>query len=273
MLATHEIPTRGAWIATIVTIVAIMSIAFPLLRADRAQASPTTLGRTPWQQMITPYPVVSITLSNPAPIHGDTRYYIVAPSVPAENDTRWTPALDPNTVNFHQLSRVNPSLCLQQADFSFLQTIVTIPVGTTISTFTISFSDTDDGARVTIFNSTYPSGLVVPTSYVFLGGNQTADLSGYAATGSNRLVVTQVDDCYSGNNLGYAAVVLNGQVVPPAPTPTPVPGATGWGLAALAIGLVAVVAVRRGRAPFRGKGSGNAPRGMMTELLYRPRWR
>ena len=180
----------------------------------RGATATEALDRTPWQQIITPEGVFDITLSNPSPIHGDKRYYSVAPAVPAENDSRWTLALDPNTVNFHQLSRVNPSLCLRQADFGFFQTIVTIPVGTTISTFTISFSDTDDGARVTIFNSDNPSGVVVPNSYVFLGGNQTADLSGFAATGSNRLVVTQVDDCYSGNNLGFASVVLNGASVP-----------------------------------------------------------
>lgn len=211
---------RFSTIAAIAAIALILGITLAGTAQPSEAAGPTALSRTPWQQMITPYPAVGIVLSNPAPIHGDTRYYSVAPSVPAENDVRWTPALDPNTVNFHKLSRLASFPCLQAADFSFFQTIVTIPTGTTISTFTISFSDTDDGARVTIFNSSYPSGVVVPTSYVFLGGNQTADLSGYAATGSNRLVVTQVDDCYSGNNLGYAAVVLNGIVIPPNVPPT-----------------------------------------------------
>jgi hypothetical protein len=75
----------------------------------------------------------------------------------------------------------------------------------------------DDGSRVTIFNSLYPGGLVVPGSYVYLGGSGTTDLSALVVSGQiNRVVITQVDDCCSSNNLQRAEVVLNGEIVTPA---------------------------------------------------------
>jgi len=74
-----------------------------------------------------------------------------------------------------------------------------------------------DGSRVTIFNSLYPAGLVVPGSYVYLGGSGTTDLSALVVSGQiNRVVITQVDDCCSSNNLQRAEVVLNGEIVTPA---------------------------------------------------------
>ena len=95
------------------------------------------------------------------------------------------------------------------------------PVNIVITTFTIAFNGMDDGSRVTIFNSLYPAGLVVPGSYVYLGGSGTTNLKDYVVSGeNNRVVVTQVDDCCSENNLRSAVVVLNGEpvVTPAAPT-------------------------------------------------------
>ena len=59
-----------------------------------------------------------------------------------------------------------------------------------------------------------PGGLVIPGSYVFLGGSGTANLAEYIAAGeTNRVVITQVDDCAVQNNLWEARVVLNGSVI------------------------------------------------------------
>jgi hypothetical protein len=67
---------------------------------------------------------------------------------------------------------------------------------------------------VTIFNSVYPQGLVVPGSYVFLGGSGTTNLKELVVSGEvNRVVITQVDDCCSANNLQSAVVVLNGTTI------------------------------------------------------------
>lgn len=40
---------------------------------------------------------------------------------------------------------------------------------------TIAFNGMDDGSRVTIFNSQYPGGLVIPGSYVYLGGTDSCN--------------------------------------------------------------------------------------------------
>jgi hypothetical protein len=55
---------------------------------------------------------------------------------------------------------------------------------------------------------------VIPGSYVFLGGSGTANLAPHVVSGeTNRVVITQVDDCCIENNLHSAVVVLNGEVV------------------------------------------------------------
>ncbi|WP_147333025.1 hypothetical protein [Archangium gephyra] len=103
-------------------------------------------------------------------------------------------------------------------DFSYFQTFVNVPAGTEVTEFTIWFEGMDDGSRVTIFNSQYPLGLVVPGSYVYIHGpeQQTANLAPYVQVGEvNRVVITQVDDCCSGNTLHRAEVRLNGAGIPP----------------------------------------------------------
>jgi hypothetical protein len=126
------------------------------------------------------------------------------------------------------LSRLGGFSCLAAADFIFFQSFVSIPEGTTITQFSVNMSGADDGARVAIYNSANPGGFVFPGSYIYLGGAQsTTDLSGAMVAGEvNRVVVTQMDDCYSGNNLQYAQIFLNGTVVPPQPTDTTPPTVT-----------------------------------------------
>ncbi len=87
--------------------------------------------------------------------------------------------------------------------------------------FSVNMSGADDGARVAIYNSENPGGLIFPGSYIYLGGAQsTTDLSTAMVAGEvNRVVVTQMDDCYSGNNLQSAQIFLNGTVVPTDSTP------------------------------------------------------
>jgi hypothetical protein len=176
--------------------------------------------RTPWQM----HDGLEVTLANPnglvpfacAPaIHGDICEYSVA-TIPPQLDPGWGPAPDGDIINFSIPSRVclAPNTCLQYGDFTYFQTLVNVPANVTVTTFTIDFSGMDDGSRVTIFNSTYPGGLVIPGSYVFLGGSGTTDLHSYVVSGElNRVVITQVDDCCSENNLRSAKVVLNGEVV------------------------------------------------------------
>jgi len=176
--------------------------------------------RTPWQMHngleVTPgNPLGLIGFScNPA-VHGDPCEYDVS-TIPPVADPGWGPAPDPDIINFSIPSRVcfAPIRCFAYGDFTYFQTLVDIPAHVIVTTFTIAFSGMDDGSRVTIFNSLYPTGLVIAGSYVFLGGSGTTDLHSYVVPGElNRVVVTQVDDCCSDNNLRRAEVVLNGAIV------------------------------------------------------------
>lgn len=176
--------------------------------------------RSPWQM----HNGLEVTGSNPLGLlafscspsqHGDPCEYDVA-TIPPSNDPGWGPAPDGDTINFSIPSRVcnAPIGCMAYGDFTYFQTLVDIPGDIVVTTFTIAFDGMDDGCRVTIFNSAYPTGLVVPGSYVFLGGSGTTNLRDYVVSGEiNRVVVTQVDDCCSENNLHSAIVVLNGEPV------------------------------------------------------------
>jgi hypothetical protein len=154
--------------------------------------------------------------------HGDIAEYDFAAPIPDDYDAGWGPAPNPESIGFSIRSRLcsdgavgySGVSCRQGGDFTYFQTFVNIPEEVVVTAFTISFSGMDDGSRITIFNSDYPDGIVVAGSYVYLGGSGTSDLSGYVISGEiNRVVVTQVDDCCSGNNLHYAGVVLNGETV------------------------------------------------------------
>lgn len=167
---------------------------------------PTTLGRTDWQAARPYSPVATPNYGQ----HGNVGYYNHIPGpVPAEADASWTDCgpgntLCPNaeTIGMSQLSRLGSFSCLAAADFIFYQSFVSIPAGTTITQFSVNMSGADDGARVAIYNSAHPGGHVFSGSYIYLGGAQsTTDLSAAMVAGEvNRVVVTQMDDCYSGNN-------------------------------------------------------------------------
>ena len=201
---------------------AALALAFAAVPVAQAQT------RTPWQQ----HDGLEVTVTNPlglvafscAPaVHGDPCEYDVA-VVPPAADPGWGPAPNGDTIAFSVYpSRVcsAPVTCMAYGDFTYFQTFVDVPSSVIVTEFTIAFSGMDDGSRVTIFNSTYPGGLVVPGSYVFLGGSGTTDLESYVVSGEiNRVVITQVDDCCVENNLHSAIVVLNGEVVTPAKAST-----------------------------------------------------
>ncbi|MEO6252596.1 MAG: T9SS type A sorting domain-containing protein [Ferruginibacter sp.] len=139
--------------------------------------------------------------------------YAVIPNV---GDPGWGAAPNASSIGFAGPSDLcNLFSCLCGVDFTYFQTFVNIPGNVVVSTFTLTFSGVDDGARVTIYNSVHPTGLVVAGSYVFLGGTTTADLAAYMVSGEvNRVVVTHVDDCCSFRSLN-GNIVLNGEVINP----------------------------------------------------------
>ena len=217
-------------IAAAAAVVALALFATVWFPTTAAAAGPTTLGRTAWQAT-RPYSPVS-TAPNAYSLGNVAFYnYIPAAGVPTANDASWSNcgpgnALcpDANTIALNQPtgSRLGGVYaCGASADFTFYQSFVSIPAGTTISSFIIDMHGADDGARVSIYNSAYPSGYVEPGSYIFLGPSQsTTDLSAEMVAGEvNRVVITQMDNCATGNNLQYAAITLNGTVIPTDSTP------------------------------------------------------
>ncbi|ADO70937.1 DUF5011 domain-containing protein [Stigmatella aurantiaca] len=176
--------------------------------------------RSPWQM----HHGLEASVANPHGLlefsctpteHGDRCEYDVA-TIPPSEEAGWAPAPNPDTIGFSIPSRVcqAPVACLAYGDFTYFQTFVDVPANVVVTTFTIAFDGMDDGSRVTLFNSAYPDGLVIPGSYVYLRGSGTANLGAYVKPGERqRVVVTQVDDCCSDNRLQTAEVVLNGEVV------------------------------------------------------------
>ena len=152
--------------------------------------------------------------------HGAICMYDVA-TIPPEDDGDWFGAPDPDIINLVRVPSYvcyapGGQTCMRYGDFSYFQTFVNIPEGTTVTEFKITFWGMDDGSRITIFNSDYPDGLVIPGSYVYLGGSGTTNLAGYVVEGEvNRVVITQVDDCCYHNYLRSAKVLLNGTYIPP----------------------------------------------------------
>ena len=202
----------------VLSLVISIFIFAPSVYAD----GPAALTRSPWQMYRNPIITSGVTYFGN---HGDIRYYQYAPPIPAvdasvpldaSGNGGWTPAPNGSTIGFGDdgASRLRGYPCLQSLDFTFFQTLVDIPQGTILNDFKISFSGMDDGSRVSIFNSANPAGIVIDGSYVYLGGSGTTDLKAYIVAGeTNRVVITQMDDCAVGNKLQVANVVLNGTVV------------------------------------------------------------
>jgi len=103
--------------------------------------------------------------------------------------------------------------CWTHLDFTYLQTFITIPPGTSVSSFTFDFQQMDDGSRITCFFPDYPQGLVLPNSYVFLGQQSSFNMASYLQPGVTRCVITQVDDCAVENHI-TCDVSFNGEHIP-----------------------------------------------------------
>jgi len=190
------------------SIVCSVLIAFSLLYANLAYAQT----RTPWEMNLGEG-IVGWDFDSGQ--HGAIMEYDYA-TIPAEDDPGWGPAPDSDIINYSQVPSTlcGVMTCRYGADFTYFQTFVNVPSNIVVTEFTISFATIDDGVRVTVFNSDYPSGEVVTGSYVFLGGSGTADVTALVKSGEvNRIVVTHTDDCCYHSYLGSAVVVLNGDTV------------------------------------------------------------
>lgn len=172
--------------------------------------------RTPWEMNLGGG-IISFDpqIPTPTPYHGYELEYDFA-SIPAPNDVGWGPAPDPDIIAYSQIPSTLCDVmdCRCGGDFTYFRTFVNIPWNVAVTEFTIATSGVDDGVRVTIFNSVYPGGLVIPGSYIFLGGSGTANLKDYVVSGEiNTVIITHVDDCCYHSYLSSANIVLNGEIV------------------------------------------------------------
>ncbi len=197
-----------------------------------AQPALAQVSRTPWE--MNQGAVIKVTPQLPSngalPENG---YIAFAQArIPAEG-AGWVAAPNPDTIGFGgpKASKISAAgfSCRNAVDYTYFQTFVDVPAGTTVEEFKIAFKGMDDASRITIFNSANQAGTVVEGSYVLRANAgsmaATTDLRDLLVTGRNRVVITQVDWCPVGNQLQSAQVELNGSMVAPvAVAPKPAVG-------------------------------------------------
>ncbi len=143
-------------------------------------------------------------------VHGDRREYDWS-SIPAATDAGWQNHTPPN-ISFDDPSTLCGTSCdcLDGGDFTYFQTSFTVPNGLTVSSLEVNIVDVDDGVRVTLFNSAYPSGVSPRDAYAFHPTGRASNLGSYVRSGTNRIVLTHVDDCCRYRRIRDATVILNG---------------------------------------------------------------
>ncbi|MFT6872873.1 MAG: hypothetical protein ACJAVN_001885, partial [Roseivirga sp.] len=167
------------------------------------------LSITPWRMNYGGGRITGVPAQNPL---GNPAAYAYM-NIPAENASGWSAApLDNNgAINFSEGSILGA--CQTQLDFTYFESFLDIPAGTTINDLRVSFVSVDDGARAYIFNSAHPNGAF--NGEIQIGStNASLDYSALAVIGErNRIVIVQFDSCPVGNTLRGANVVVNGTVV------------------------------------------------------------
>jgi hypothetical protein len=144
-----------------------------------------------------------VTFTEVFPSHGSEGEFDYA-TIPSEDDPNWFVLTDQENINY---SLIPSSLCgdtndiigcLNGGQFTYFMTNVDVPPE--INKLEVSVEVVADGARITIFNSSYPSGQHV----AFMGpGSGTVEIPlDYVVDGEiNNIVITHVDDCCCSNSL------------------------------------------------------------------------
>lgn len=141
--------------------------------------------------------------------HGDRREYDHA-RIPDETDSGWRLAgLDISFEGESKLCDKRNCQCLDGGDFTYYQTFFGVPEGFDVDSLEVEIDNVDDGARITVFNDRYPEGATPRGSYAFLGGGSTTNLAKYLDAGTNRIVITHVDDCCQTRRIAGVDVRLN----------------------------------------------------------------
>jgi hypothetical protein len=140
-------------------------------------------------------------------------------TIPPADDAGWRE--EPNDrISFDDpstLCGVNgaPDLCACRygGDFTYFQTFFQVAPSLQINSLKVDIESVDDGARISVFNSAYPNGIVDPNSYALIPGGSTTDLAQYIKPGENRVVITHVDDCCSVRRIANVRIILNDEEI------------------------------------------------------------
>ena len=137
--------------------------------------------------------------------------------IPDEEDRGWT-SVSEQRISFNDRSSLcgegpfdEPMCeCRKGGDYTYFQTFLELGENQTVENLQIDIANVDDGARVTIFNDLNPRGIVDPEGYVELFGKLRVNLARHLAPGTNRIVITHVDDCCSMRVLEGVRVLIDG---------------------------------------------------------------
>ncbi|KNC80570.1 hypothetical protein SARC_07069 [Sphaeroforma arctica JP610] len=154
-----------------------------------------TVSLTPWQNHADDCEVIKGE-------HGHECLYDAA-DVPSAGSSDWNDHPDVNIIDMERRSLVcdAPEICYEYLDFTYFQAFLDVPESCEVTRLTIDFDGMDDRSRVSV------NDVVVEDSYVYLLETGTSDLKNLVISGqSNRIVITQVDDCCKYNNLRKAIV-------------------------------------------------------------------
>ncbi|GEM_PF-2946493 len=153
--------------------------------------------------------------------------------IPVSGALGWEPApMGKDGEVFFDEKSVIP--CNQQVDFTYFQNTVSVPDNVDITTFSVSYDLADDGARIYLFNSKYPTGTYDEKADLTRNSKPgSVNLASLVAKGNNRIVVAQYDNCKVLNRVHGIKISVNGIQVKAgsiaagsgAPAPTPVQAA------------------------------------------------
>lgn len=149
----------------------------------------------------------------------DDSEYDYALNIPAINDPGWAPhaavKVDWGMPTNELILGCNAGQgCAGGGQFYYFQTFFFIGTVSALSSARLQVASVDDGVRVTVFNSAYPGGFVVPGGYLCMADAQvTDDFSALLTTGFNRIIMTLLDDCPEWSELRNVEILINGQAL------------------------------------------------------------
>ncbi len=149
--------------------------------------------------------------------------------VPAINDQGWYLAQEDENgkVNFGSTTSSELSFCIEEIDFTYLETNVFVPYGSYFESIKVSFESVDDAFRVLVFNSKNPNGgYIEGGDFKFGASPSSSNLSSLIAEGeNNRIVIAQFDNCPGGNVVSGIKMEIDGAEVIPSKVKT-----SGWSI-------------------------------------------